>query len=164
MEVGRRLGIPFSGVGLPGHFLVKSQGLGAGFLLDPFNGGRTVTRSDCREIVERMYQGRLEFRYEFLAAVDKKYIVVRMLNNLRGTYLQHRQYRKALGVVETLLAINPASTEDIKLRGIIHYRLQNHKQAREDLESYLFLSPEASDAGEVKETLTEMKRISAMMN
>ena len=164
MEVGRRLGISLLGVGLPGHFLVKCQEHGASFLLDPFNGGRTVNRSDCRDIVEQMYQGQLEFRDEFLAAVDKKYIVVRMLNNLRGVYLQHRQYRKALWVVETLLSVHPASGEDIKLRGMIHYRLQNHKQAREDLEAYLFLSPEAPDAEEVKETLTEMKRISAMMN
>jgi len=36
MEVGRRLGVPLSGVGMPGHFLVGSDGS----YFDPFHQGR----------------------------------------------------------------------------------------------------------------------------
>ena len=164
IEIGRRLGIPLYGVGLPGHFLVKYQDAHSRLFLDPFRSGRTVTLADCREIVLRMYQGQVQFREGFLAAVDKRYILLRMLNNLRGIYLQSRQYRKALRVVEMTLAINPASGEDLKLRGVIHYRLHNHKLARQNLEAYLLQNPEASDAEEVKQTLTELKRVSAMLN
>ena len=114
MEIGRRLGVPLSGVGLPGHFLVKYAESGNAFFLDPFHGGRTVTPQGCRELVAQMYQGEIRFQDVFLAPVDKKYIVIRMLNNLRRIYLGQRQLRKALAVVEMILAIQPASAGDLK--------------------------------------------------
>jgi len=164
IEVGRRLGLPLYGVGLPGHFLVKYQYGNQAIFLDPFHGGRTLDAPECREIVERMYQGKIRFRDEFLAAVDKKYIVLRMLNNLRGIYLEQRQYRKALAIMEMVLAIAPDSADDLKQRGLIQYRLRNFKQARQDLETYLFLHPKAADSQEVQEIVTGLKRVSAMLN
>jgi regulator of sirC expression with transglutaminase-like and TPR domain len=164
MEIGRRLGLPLYGVGLPGHFLVKYQDANQVLFLDPFHGGRTLGPAECREIVERMYQGQLRFQEEFLAAVDKKYIVLRMLNNLRGIYLEQRQYRKALTIMEMVLAISPDSSDDLKQRGLIHYRLRNYKQARLDLETYLFLNPKTADSEAVQEILTGLKRVSAMLN
>ncbi len=164
MEIGRRLGVPLFGVGLPGHFLVKYQDARQALFLDPFHGGRTLRPEECREMVERMYQGQIRFQEEFLTAVDKKYIVLRMLNNLRGIYLEQRQYRKALAIVEMALAISPASSDDLRQRGLIHYRLRNFSQARQDLETYLFLNPKAIDSAEVQEILTGLRRVSAMLN
>lgn len=164
MEVGRRLGVPLYGVGLPGHFLVKYQDPDGVFFLDPFHNGRMVTAADCRETVTRMYQGQIEFHDEFLAAVSKKYLVLRMLNNLRSIYLEQQQFRKALAIVEMVLTLTPASGEDLKQRGVLHYRLHNFRQSRLDLESYLFLNPRAPDAQEVRQILHELKRVSAMLN
>ncbi len=164
IEIGRRLGLPLYGVGLPGHFLVKYQDARHVMFLDPFHSGRTLDPAECREMVERMYQGQIRFREDFLAAVDKKYIVLRMLNNLRGIYLEQRQYRKALAIVEMVLAIAPDSADDLKQRGLLQYRLRNFKQARQDLETYLFLHPKAVDSAEVQEIVTGLKRVSAMLN
>lgn len=164
MEVGRRLGITLFGVGLPGHFLVKYQEGRQRILLDPYNGGRTLTSDGCREIVQGMYQGQVQFREDMLAAVDKRYILVRMLSNLRAIYLEQRQLRKGLAVVEMLLALNPASGDDLKLRGLLSYQLGRREQSRQDLESYLFLHPKAPDAEQIQQVLQELKRVSAMMN
>jgi regulator of sirC expression with transglutaminase-like and TPR domain len=164
MEVGRRLGITLFGVGLPGHFVVKYQAGRERILLDPYHGGRTLTSDQCREIVQSMYQGQVPFREDMLAAVDKRYILVRMLSNLRAIYLEQRQLRKALAVVEMLLALNPASADDLKLRGLLSYQLGRREQSRQDLESYLFLHPRASDAEQIQQVLQELKRVSAMMN
>ena len=164
MEVGRRLGLPLYGVGLPGHFLVKWQDSRSVIFLDPFHGGCAVSTAGCRAMVDRIYEGRMEFRNEFLAAVTKKQIILRMLSNLRGIYLHHRQLRKALAVIEMILAISPASPEDLKQRGMLHFQLHNFRQAREDLEGYLFLNPRASDAEEVQQSLNALKRTAAMLN
>ena len=40
LEVGWRLGLPLSGVGFPGHFLVRYEGEVVRVLLDRFDGGR----------------------------------------------------------------------------------------------------------------------------
>ncbi len=164
MEIGRRLGVTLFGVGLPGHFLVKYQDREQCLFLDPFNSGRTLTPAGCREMVERRYEGQVEFKDDMLAALEKRSIVARMLANLRAIYLEQRQLRKAVAVVEMLLALNPASADDLKIRGLLHYQLGRRRQSRQDLESYLFLNPQASDAGQIKQVLQELKRVSALTN
>jgi regulator of sirC expression with transglutaminase-like and TPR domain len=164
MEVGRRLGLPLFGVGLPGHFLLKYQDSRQAMFLDPFHGGRRITAADCRDMVTQMYDGQIAFQEAFLAAVTKKYILLRMLNNLRGIYLNHQQLRKALEVVEMILSLEPDSGADLKQRGLIHFRLRHYAQARRDLENYLLLAPGAPEAEDVKQTLAELQRFSAMLN
>lgn len=164
IEIGRRVGVPLFGVGLPGHFLVKYEDARQTILLDPFHEGRALTPAGCREILDRMYEGKMEFRSEYLAAVDKRHILLRMLSNLRAIYLERREFKRALGVVDLILSLTPDSGEDLKQRGLLHWQLQNFPQARRDLESYLFLNPGAADAEEIRGNLRELKSFSAMLN
>src|SRR6266576_2502514 len=46
----RRIGLPISGVGLPGHFIV---GGAEGTLFDPAGGGRLLTPDDCQALLRR---------------------------------------------------------------------------------------------------------------
>src|SRR5580700_6187370 len=49
MEVGRRLGFPLFGVGMPGHFLLKHYDIdGKETLIDCFNGGDILSPQDCQ--------------------------------------------------------------------------------------------------------------------
>jgi len=43
VEVGRRLGLPLRGVGLPGHYVAGWFGEGDPILVDPFRGGVQIT-------------------------------------------------------------------------------------------------------------------------
>src|SRR5262245_38513606 len=47
LEVGRRLGLPVVGVGLPGHFIVSVTDPSEPLYLDPFHGGVSLTVDDC---------------------------------------------------------------------------------------------------------------------
>lgn len=85
IEVGRRVGVPFSGVGLPGHFLVRHDGEPR-VLLDPFEGGREVSVEDCAERVARIYGDAVEFEPSMLAPVGAKAVLARMLANLKQRF------------------------------------------------------------------------------
>ena len=52
MEVGRRLGLPAEGVGLPGHFIVRIDGEGEGLYVDAFHHGRLMTGRECLQAVK----------------------------------------------------------------------------------------------------------------
>ncbi len=43
IEVGRRVGMPLRGVGLPGHYVAGWFGRGTPILIDPFKGGTLIT-------------------------------------------------------------------------------------------------------------------------
>ncbi len=53
LEVGRRVGVPLEGVGMPMHFLVAYRAGGPYRYLDPFYGGREVSRGECLLLLER---------------------------------------------------------------------------------------------------------------
>jgi len=67
-------------------------------------------------------------------------------------------------VVDLILVIYPRSPEDVKQRALLRYSLGQNKGAAEDLEQYLKMSPDASDADEIRQTALAIRRTQAMMN
>jgi regulator of sirC expression with transglutaminase-like and TPR domain len=158
MEVARRIGLGADGIGFPGHFLVKAVCADDEVVIDPFDGGKVRSREDLQAMLRQMYGGKLEFRSDFLAAVSKKQILQRMLNNLKVIYVRSNDLVKTLSVFDRLLILTPASAEDLRDRGVIYSRLECFEQAKEDFESYLRLAPDADDAGAVRERLVEVAK------
>ena len=146
MEIANRLGLPLLGVGFPGHFVVKYSGLGEEILIDPFNKGRILSFKDCKEIIDRIYGSRMQFQSEFLQPVTKKQILSRMLHNLKGIYLNSKNYIKALSVVDMILLVDTLAMDELRDRGLLYYNLECFSQALFDLETYLKYSPQAQSA------------------
>ncbi len=84
IEVGRRLGVPIYGVGMPGHFLVQPAGE-HDVWFDPFHEGRRLDEAGCRALYEQM-QLDPPFTLDLLRAVDTRSILSRMLANLQQTF------------------------------------------------------------------------------
>ncbi len=165
MEVARRVGFPLFGVGMPGHFLVKHYDVeGREVVVDPYNNGRVLTPADCQRRLDEVYSGQLAMRSDFLMPVNRRQMLTRMLNNLKGIYLAARNFRKALPIVDMILAIYPRSPEDVKQRAMLRSSLGQMRGAVDDLETYLKMSPEASDADEIRETALSIRRMLARMN
>jgi len=83
--VGKRLNIPLYGIGMPGHFLIKYRVGEEEIFVDPFKGGKLLSRNDCREFLELTGLG---FREEFLETVSHQQMVDRMIRNLIVAYRQ----------------------------------------------------------------------------
>jgi len=165
MEVARRVGFPLVGVGMPGHFLLKHYDIEGGeILVDPFNRGGVLTAIDCQHRLDQIYGGQMPLQPEFLMAVSRRQVLVRMLNNLRSIYLSSRNFRKALPVVDLILAVYPRSPEDVKQRAMLRWSLGQSRGALADLEDYLKMSPDASDADEIRQTAASLRRMMATMN
>ena len=78
-----RLGLPFHGVGMPGHFIVKYQSDEEPIFLDPFDRGKRLSVGDCAAIVRSLGY---HFDMRFLQVTPPRRIVERMINNLLGIY------------------------------------------------------------------------------
>jgi len=165
MEVARRAGLPLFGVGMPGHFLLKHYDVNEEeVLLDPFDGGRIVSRSDCQKRLDEIYDGTVDLEPRYLEVVRKRQILTRMLNNLRVLYMNSRAMRNALAVIDMILVIHPRSADDVKQRGVLRYSLNQYRGAIEDFEEYTRMVPEASDVDEVREAAISLRRALAMRN
>jgi regulator of sirC expression with transglutaminase-like and TPR domain len=105
IEVGRRLGVPLHGVGMPGHFLVRDK-VDPRVLVDPFHGGALLDAEGCARLFRSLHGPAARFDHSFLDPVPRAVIVGRMLANLRSIYLD-RGDRTALGWVTRLRAALP---------------------------------------------------------
>jgi regulator of sirC expression with transglutaminase-like and TPR domain len=165
MEVGRRAGFPLLGVGMPGHFLVKHYDLnGRSIIIDAFERGSVLSEEDCRHKLSAVSSGELKLQPDFLHTVTRRQMLTRMLNNLRSIYLLRRDLRRTAKVVDLVLAIYPRSPEDVKQRAVLRYNLGETTGALEDFEEYVKMSPEASDAEEIRQMALSIRRSKAMMN
>ncbi|HET9307501.1 MAG TPA: transglutaminase-like domain-containing protein [Candidatus Sulfotelmatobacter sp.] len=165
MEVAGRVGFPLSGVGMPGHFLLKHYGDSEQeILIDCFNRGDILSRQDCQSRLDEIYSGEMKLRPEFLHPISRRQILTRMLNNLKTVYLSTRNFRKALPIADLILVIYPRSAEDVKQRALLRYSMGLHGLAAEDLDEYLKISPTASDADEIRQMALSIRRMLALMN
>jgi regulator of sirC expression with transglutaminase-like and TPR domain len=158
IEVAQRVGLSFSGVGFPGHFLVKTSIDDNEIVIDPFNGGEIKSPTDLDRMLRDMYGGKVGLRGEFLAPVGKKQILQRMLANLKGLYAKANEWLKTLAVLDRMLILDPGSADDTRDRGVIYTRLDCFNQAKEDFERYLRLAPGAKDAAVIREQIADLAK------
>ena len=148
IEIARRLAKPVYGVGLPFHFLVRYDEPGYTAIIDPFHGGAILDEAQCCQLlqVESLDRALLE-------PVDRRYIAMRMINNLRAVYFGRRETRKALQVLDLLIAAEPNSPDEHRQRAAA--LLQEHRiaEALTAFQRYLALAPNAPDREKVEEQM-----------
>lgn len=159
LEVGWRLGLPLEGVNFPGHFLVRFPGSAIRLLVDPFEGGRIWFEDQAQELLDRVYGGMVRVRPRFLKAAGKREMLVRLLANLKGIYLNVQDNDRALAAIERILVIHPTAAGQIRDRGTLLARMGRPGEALEQLEWYLDYAPEASDARRIRTLVEELKAL-----
>lgn len=158
LEVGWRLGLPLEGVNFPGHFLVRYSGEAVKLLVDPFQSGQIRFEDEAQDLLDRVYGGTVKLQDTYLRPADKRDILIRLLTNLKGIYLNNRDDRRALLAVERVLMVRPDSQDDIRDYGMILARNGAHDEAIEQLEKYLQVTPDAADAQRVRLLIDELAR------
>jgi regulator of sirC expression with transglutaminase-like and TPR domain len=162
IEVARRLGQPVSGIGLPGHFIVEYNDGKFAAYIDPFHSGRLLTADDCRKLARERTGSDADA--VALAPVGTRYILVRMLNNLRSAYFRSKQFEKMVAVTDLLLEGFPENAEYYKARGFARLRLRHYRGAKNDLEMYLKYAPEAEDRPQITQQLGAIHRWLGRLN
>jgi len=162
IEVARRLDRPVAGIGLPGHFIVEYDDGRYSTYIDPFHAGKLLTDEDCRQIARRITRSEVE--PSALAPVGARYILVRMLNNLRAAYFRNKQYAKMAQVMDLLLEAFPSNADYYKARGVARLKLKQYRGARSDFEMYLHHAPEAEDRAQVTQQMEAIHRWLGRLN
>jgi regulator of sirC expression with transglutaminase-like and TPR domain len=158
MEVGRRVGLDIAGVGLPGHFIVAAAVGGRRVLLDPFHGGRELTPDGARDVVSRAVGRPVKLEAWHWTPCSKRQIVVRMLRNLKTTYVKQARWDRALGVVDRLLLLEADSPTHRRDRGTVLVRLGRLWEGATDWDCYLAEHPGVPDAETFRQELRRVRQ------
>ncbi|PYK98527.1 MAG: hypothetical protein DME19_12185 [Verrucomicrobia bacterium] len=82
--LSRRLHLPVTGIGMPGHFLCRFQCSTDELYIDAFNRGKLLSKNDC---VKYLVQTNYGFQEGLLAPATPRRILLRMCSNLHQIYL-----------------------------------------------------------------------------
>ena len=168
MEVARRAGLHVEGINFPGHFLLRcpprrGQPYSEGLIIDAFHGGAILSEDACRELLRRHAGDDAVYDSGLQGRATKTQILVRMLLNLKRTYVQMYSFPQARDVIELLLAVAPSTINEIRDRGLLAYHLKDFSAALRDLQQYLRLAPktpsEEDDRGEHEQIWEHVKSL-----
>ena len=167
LEIGRRIGLPLQGVAFPGHFLVKCTVRDGAIVLDPYGKGASLSLDELCSRLRTLRNGidpdPDQIRMMLTVAPGRE-ILARMLRNLKGIYLQRREFEKAVTVIDCVIALAPQAADEYRDRGRINLEMECFRAALADFRSYLLLKPDAEDAIIVRQKAAELQHIAARLN
>jgi regulator of sirC expression with transglutaminase-like and TPR domain len=117
MEVGRRCGVGVDGIGLPGHFVVRSRAEPHRYL-DVFDDGRELDAEGCRAVVAQVTPG-LPWDDGYLEAASPAAIVTRVLANLAGAYRRAGDRHSLCWVLALRLELPDATAQERRELGVL---------------------------------------------
>jgi regulator of sirC expression with transglutaminase-like and TPR domain len=102
MLLARRLRLPVTGIGLPGHFICRHQTSAAEIFIDAFHGGKFLSKADC---VQYLVHANYSLRDDCLAPVSSRRMLLRICGNLHQTYLQLQRTEETTRIQRYLVAL-----------------------------------------------------------
>lgn len=164
IEIGRRVGVPVVGIGMPGHFLVRDA-MSRERYADPFD-GRLLDQDGCRELFFKAHgDGGLEaFDDGLLAPVGTRAIVARVLANLKGIYLSRRDRRNLAWVLRLRCEVPGVPLEERRELASALAADGRFREAAEVLDRLAELARAADDAVLVDDAERGATRLRARLN
>ncbi|HEY7927499.1 MAG: SirB1 family protein [Candidatus Dormibacteria bacterium] len=154
IAVGRRAGLDVEGIGLPGHFGVRVDGV----LAEPSDGDVLDDRAARRLVGEATGSEPAELQPSWLRPASSRVILVRMSRNLRGCYSSMERWDMALRAADRCVALLPDEPTERRDRGLLLWRAGHNGAALSDLRHYLDLAPpDASDRPAVEEVTGRLR-------
>ncbi|HYO79172.1 MAG TPA: transglutaminase-like domain-containing protein [Thermoanaerobaculia bacterium] len=102
LHVAAKLGFTASGVGLPGHYIVKVQFELNELYVDPFHGGTTLTMAEIGSLLSEVSGGSATLAPEHLRAWTGRQTLARVLANLQNMWTRNGDPRRATAARERM--------------------------------------------------------------
>jgi regulator of sirC expression with transglutaminase-like and TPR domain len=123
--VGRAAGFDVSGVGMPGHFMVRVGDT----LVDPFQSGEVRDEESCKELLREITANAFMWRSEFLEDTSLTATVERVLRNLVQSHQQRGEREMRYRAARLLAAVTPEKADTQLLYARITEDIGAHRMA-----------------------------------
>ena len=142
-SMGKLLGFDVHGVNFPGHFLLKCNFENhPSIFLDPLN-GKQLSRTDLEllyfSILQEMEDEKMPEEALYEASCDET--IVRLLHNLKASYINEKKYSEALNAVELLVKLCPNDPYERRDRGFLLHQLDCTQVAIADYQYFIRQCP-----------------------
>lgn len=146
-------------VNFPTHFLVKhTLDNEDEIIVDVFNGGRIMDDYALKSLLDNYYpKENISLTRAFVEKATAAQVIIRMLNNLKGSYYESQDLETVELINEMILAIDSHYPYAIRDKGMMLLKKNHLSEALKILSSYLEINPEAEDADDILEIIRQMR-------
>ena len=162
--VAARAGLALGCVNLPMHFALKVMGRDDPIFVDPFHEGRMLDLPDCERFLSELAGRDVRLSAEEFISCDPSVTVARMLRNLKGLYLERKDFASALPVVRRLAALRRDDLLEQRDWGMVSLQADRPGEALDPLGRYVEARPHSPDAEAIRSLLKSARREVAFRN
>jgi regulator of sirC expression with transglutaminase-like and TPR domain len=160
LSISRAVSFKMHPVNFPGHFLVKHvlEDNSGEIIVDPFNGGRIMDDYSLKSLLDQTYpRQNIPLTHALAEKATSVQVIIRMLNNLKGSYYEAQDMHRYGIANEMVLAIDQYNPDAIRDKGIMFLKNGDPLEALRILNSYLEINPEADDADEILDIIRQIR-------
>lgn len=160
IRIAHALNFKLYPVNFPAHFLVKHilEDDNAEIIIDPFNSGRIMDDYALKELLDQSYpRQNVPLTRAFVEKATLTQVLIRMLNNVKGSYYDAQDIDKAEIANEMIIALDQYNPDAIRDKGMILLKREKLTEALEMLNLYLELDPEAQDADAILDIIRQLR-------
>ena len=160
IRVARSVNFKIYPVNFPGHFLIKHilEDNSGEIIVDPFNGGRIMDDYSLKALIDQAYpQQNIPLTHALVEKATAAQVVIRILNNLKGSYYEIQDMDRYNIANEMVLAIDQYNPDAVRDKGIVLLKKGNSSEALKALNSYLEINPEAEDADDILDIIRQIR-------
>ena len=151
--VAERLGLKAWGVGLPGHFLAAVDSDDAVMLIDPFAGGRMLTREEAHGRLCDLFGPDAEWSEELVRPVSNRYWLTRLLQNLLTHFGGEGRYSEVAAILEMEMLLWPEQDRLQRDLALVLARVGLTQPASIWLNQYLTTNPDDPQKSDLQQLL-----------
>jgi regulator of sirC expression with transglutaminase-like and TPR domain len=160
LRIARAVNFKMHPVNFPGHFLIKHvlEDNSGEIIVDPFNGGRIMDDYSLKALLDQTYPRQdIPLTHALVEKATSAQVIIRMLNNLKGSYYEAQDIDRYGIANEMVLAIDQYNPDAIRDKGIMLLKKGDPQEALKVLNSYLEINPEADDADEILDIIRQIR-------
>jgi regulator of sirC expression with transglutaminase-like and TPR domain len=160
LRIARAVNFKMHPVNFPGHFLIKHvlEDNSGEIIVDPFNGGRIMDDYSLKTLLDQTYpRQNIPLTHALVERATAAQVIIRMLNNLKGSYYEAQDMDRYGIANEMVLAIDQYNPDGIRDKGIMLLKKGDQSEALKVLNSYLEINPEAEDADEILDVIRQLR-------
>ncbi len=160
LSITRALNFKMYPVNFPGHLLVKHvlEDNSGEIIVDPFNGGRIMDDYSLKSLLDQTYpRQNIPLTHALAEKATPAQVIIRMLNNLKGSYYEAQDMDRYGIANEMVLAIDQYNPDAVTDKGMVLLKNGDMAQALQVLNSYLEINPEAADADEILDIIRQIR-------
>jgi len=152
-SVADRVGLRAWGLALPGHFMAGVEVEGDVLIIDPFHGGRELSRDEAHDHIRRVLGEEIEWTDDYLLPASHRQWLTRIIQNLLNGFAAAEQFNDVAAMLELEMLLWPEEERLKRDLALVLARCGLSVPASQWLDRYLRDNPDDPQRGDLQQLL-----------